>query len=68
LDKYKTCTSAEHVAAMQDAILAELEHSYQESRKEKDASGSTEDLLVPNPNHATRVPEDAESGEEGDEA
>lgn len=53
---------------MQDAILAELENRYQESRKDKDdASRSTEDLLVPNPNHATIIPDDAESGEEGDE-
>lgn len=32
------------------------------------ASGSTEDLLVPNPNHALIVPDsESESGEEGDE-
>ncbi|KAF8551184.1 DUF367-domain-containing protein [Imleria badia] len=72
LEKYKTCTSAEQVTAMQDAILAELENSYQESRKDKDkelASTSTEDLLVPNPNHAsTAVPDDgSESGEDEDE-
>lgn len=71
---------------MQNAILAELENSYQESRKDKEngrftasrndlcpylhaefASGSTEDLLVPNPNHAPIVPDDAESGDGGDE-
>lgn len=76
---------------MQDAILAELENSYEESRKGKEkgrftaswngswmiwivyphadfASRSTEDLLVPNPNHAPIVPDDvSESGEEGDE-
>ncbi|KAF8438949.1 hypothetical protein L210DRAFT_3542729 [Boletus edulis BED1] len=69
LDKYKTCKSAEEIAAMQDAILAEIENSYEESRKNKEfASRSTEDLLVPNPNHATDVPDDAsESGDEGDE-
>ncbi|KAI9569147.1 hypothetical protein HD554DRAFT_2093482 [Boletus coccyginus] len=70
LDKYKTCKSAEEVTAMQNAILAELENSYQESRKDKEnefASGSTEDLLVPNPNHAPIVPDDAESGDDGDE-
>ncbi|KAG6379945.1 DUF367-domain-containing protein [Boletus reticuloceps] len=69
LDKYKTCESAKEIAAMQDAILAEIENSYEESRKYKEfASRSTEDLLVPNPNHATDVPDDAsESGDEGDE-
>ena len=36
LDKYKTCKSAEEVSAMQDAILAELQSSYEESRKDKD--------------------------------
>lgn len=36
LEKYKTCASAEEVAAMQDTILAELENSYEESRRGKD--------------------------------
>ncbi|KAH0835810.1 hypothetical protein J3R83DRAFT_9668 [Lanmaoa asiatica] len=55
LEKYKTCKSAEEVAMIQDAILAELENSYEESRKDREkefASRSTEDLLVPNPNHS----------------
>jgi len=71
---------------MQNAILAELEHSYQESRKDREngrfttsrddlcpylhaeSSRSTEDLLVPNPNHAQIIPDDAsESGDDGDE-
>lgn len=73
---------------MQDAILAELENSYEESRKAKDkglftafrkklcmvwivyshVEFASEDLLVPNPNHAPTFPENAsESGEEGDE-
>ncbi|KAN0084623.1 protein of unknown function (DUF367) domain containing protein [Tylopilus felleus] len=71
LEKYRTCKSSEEVAAMQDTILAELANSYEESRKDKDkesASRSTEDLLVPNPNHATLDPDDpSESGEDGDE-
>ena len=51
---------------MQDAILAELENCYQDSRKDKDdASRSMEDLLVPNPNHATDDASDF--GEEGEE-
>ena len=33
LDKYKTCDSAEAVSAMQEEILAELEKSYDESRR-----------------------------------
>ncbi|KAG8216648.1 hypothetical protein J3R82DRAFT_6845 [Butyriboletus roseoflavus] len=71
LEKYKTCKSAGEVTVMQDAILAELENSYEESRKDKNkefASRSTEDLLVPNPNHAPIVSDGgSESGEEGDE-
>ncbi|KAL7278198.1 hypothetical protein ACG7TL_008172 [Trametes sanguinea] len=53
LEKYKTCTDAESVSAMQEEILAELEKSYGDSRRTTasgdDADG--EDLLVPNPNH-----------------
>lgn len=56
---------------MQGAILAELEDSYERSRKYKDntaASGSVEDLLVPNPNHApTDSDEVPQSGESDDE-
>lgn len=35
LEKYKTCRSAGEVTVMQDAILAELENNYEESRKDK---------------------------------
>ncbi len=33
LEKYKTCENAEAVSAMQEEILAELEKSYDESRR-----------------------------------
>ncbi|KIK46604.1 hypothetical protein CY34DRAFT_800294 [Suillus luteus UH-Slu-Lm8-n1] len=52
LKRYQTCSSAEEVAAMQETIIAELQESYEESRREKDAARGTEDLLVRNPNHA----------------
>lgn len=58
LEKYQTCKSATEVDAMQNAILAELQESYAQVRREKNLevnSGSTEDLLVPNPNHAKLV-------------
>ncbi|KDR80434.1 hypothetical protein GALMADRAFT_223316 [Galerina marginata CBS 339.88] len=54
LDKYKTCETAEGVSAMQEKIMQELEESWNESRKNKEASygtGDSEDLLVANPNH-----------------
>jgi len=35
LRRYKTCTSAEGVAVMQDTIIAELEESYDVSRRKK---------------------------------
>ncbi|KAI1784811.1 DUF367-domain-containing protein [Ganoderma leucocontextum] len=50
LEQYKTCESAEAVSAMQEKILADLERSYEESRRTSDGA-ETEDLLVPNPNH-----------------
>ncbi|KAI0327479.1 DUF367-domain-containing protein [Cubamyces sp. BRFM 1775] len=64
LDKYKTCDSAEAVSAMQEEILAELEKSYDESRRD-DADG--EDLLVPNPNHHHAPPESSSEEEDDDE-
>ncbi len=33
LEQYKTCESAEAVSAMQEKILADLERSYEESRR-----------------------------------
>lgn len=64
LQKYRTCQSSEEVVAMQDSIISELERSYEESRKNK---GSTEDLLVPNPNHATIIDDEEAEEEEGDD-
>ncbi|KAH7886810.1 DUF367-domain-containing protein [Phlebopus sp. FC_14] len=51
ITKYKTCTSAAEVNAMQNTIITELEEIYEHSRRENGESASTEDLLVPNPNH-----------------
>ncbi|KAG1747443.1 hypothetical protein EDB19DRAFT_306490 [Suillus lakei] len=65
LRRYQTCTSAEEVAVMQETIIAELQESYEESRREK--AGSTEDLLVRNPNHAAPSDDDkTSSASEGD--
>ncbi|PIL34458.1 hypothetical protein GSI_03234 [Ganoderma sinense ZZ0214-1] len=63
LEQYKTCESADAVSAMQEKILADLERSYEESRRTSDG-GETEDLLVPNPNRHY-VPES--SSEDDDE-
>ncbi|KIJ58943.1 hypothetical protein HYDPIDRAFT_44229 [Hydnomerulius pinastri MD-312] len=72
LEKYKTCKSSAEVSAMQDAIITELEESYEESRRDKGKgtemnTGSTEDLLVPNPNHALLEASASEGEEEGEE-
>ncbi|KAG1730854.1 DUF367-domain-containing protein [Suillus paluster] len=68
LRRYQTCISAEEVAAMQETIIAELEESYQESRRVKaDEAGSTEDLLVRNPNHDISSDDGSSSASEGDE-
>lgn len=67
LKRYQKCSSAEEVAAMQEAIIAELQESYEESRREKDAARSTEDLLVRNPNHAMLSDDDGSNpASEGD--
>ncbi|KAI0660247.1 hypothetical protein C8Q70DRAFT_83522 [Cubamyces menziesii] len=64
LDKYKTCDSAEAVSAMQEEILAELEKSYDESRRTAGDEADGEDLLVPNPNHHHPPPESSSEEEE----
>ncbi|KAG1766665.1 hypothetical protein EDD22DRAFT_877605 [Suillus occidentalis] len=67
LKRYQTCSSAEEVAVMQETIIAELQESYEESRREKDAARSTEDLLVRNPNHAMLSDDDGSNpASEGD--
>ncbi|KAG2341675.1 DUF367-domain-containing protein [Suillus weaverae] len=65
LKRYQTCASAEEVAVMQETIIAELQESYEESRRER--ARSTEDLLVRNPNHAIPSDDDGSSpASEGD--
>ncbi|KAG1835937.1 hypothetical protein DFJ58DRAFT_820101 [Suillus subalutaceus] len=61
LKRYQTCASAEEIAVMQETIIAELQESYEESRRDKDAARSTEDLLVRNPNHAMPSDDDGSS-------
>jgi pre-rRNA-processing protein TSR3 len=80
LKRYQTCASAEEVTVMQETIIAELQESYEESRREKglhscfvcfnilcleDAARSTEDLLVRNPNHAMPSNDDGSSPASG---
>ncbi|RPD53064.1 DUF367-domain-containing protein [Lentinus tigrinus ALCF2SS1-7] len=65
LEQYKTCENAEAVSAMQEKILADLETSYEESRRTTDDSEG-QDLLVPNPNRHY-VSESSSEEEEEDE-
>ncbi|KAG5353131.1 hypothetical protein C0989_010153 [Termitomyces sp. Mn162] len=75
LERYKTCSSAEEVSAMQDRIIDDLEKNWTESRRQKEEQGGqTEDLLVVNPNHQRfgdgdePPPSDSDDGEaDGDE-
>jgi len=59
-EQYKQCKSSAEVSSSQDRILDELDRRWAESRKEKDKTGSVEDLLVANPNHALRLASDSE--------
>ncbi|TFK82899.1 DUF367-domain-containing protein [Polyporus arcularius HHB13444] len=65
LEQYKTCEDAAAITAMQEKILADLEKSYDDSRRTMD-DGEELDLLVPNPNHH-HVPESSSEEEEDDE-
>ncbi|KAH8829404.1 hypothetical protein DL96DRAFT_1051417 [Flagelloscypha sp. PMI_526] len=63
---YRACSSAEDVENAQSKILDDLESSWNERRRLKDADGE-EDLLVANPNHATwNLPPDSDSELETD--
>ncbi|KAI6033100.1 hypothetical protein F5J12DRAFT_798719 [Pisolithus orientalis] len=67
LERYRTCRSSEEVVAMQDNIISELEQARRE--KEMD-TGSIDDFLTSNPNHAAwtvETEEDEEEEEEGEE-
>ncbi|TFY62899.1 hypothetical protein EVG20_g6535 [Dentipellis fragilis] len=59
--RYRTCTTAKEVAAMQEQILQELETTYEQSRENRAEEG--EDLLVANPNH---LPSESSSEGESD--
>ncbi|KAJ6581684.1 hypothetical protein B0H19DRAFT_1207535 [Mycena capillaripes] len=64
LERYKTCSTAEEVSAMQERIMDDLEKSWEDSRRDKGESY----LLVANPNHRADSGSDAsEDEDEGDE-
>ncbi|KAF8191714.1 hypothetical protein BJ912DRAFT_963283, partial [Pholiota molesta] len=56
LQQYQKCTTAADIDAAQEAIMKELEDSWNESRRNKEElklqNLSSEDLLIANPNHA----------------
>ncbi|KAJ7180794.1 hypothetical protein C8R46DRAFT_1070632 [Mycena filopes] len=65
-ERYKTCTTAADVSAMQEKIMDDLEKSWEDSRKDKERAPDDdggEDLLFVNPNHQR----DSDSGSESDE-
>ncbi|KAI5122991.1 hypothetical protein M0805_006869 [Coniferiporia weirii] len=62
IERYKTCTSAEQVSAMQETIMNELEESYEQRRRE---TNDTDDLLVANPNHQRSEEGESEDDTEG---
>ncbi|KAF6748105.1 DUF367 family protein [Ephemerocybe angulata] len=68
IKRYRTCTTSDDVQKMQESIMQELEDSYQESRRAKDAAqhnqDGEEDLLVSNPNHVQEEDSDSEDPEE----
>ncbi|KAI0050147.1 DUF367-domain-containing protein [Auriscalpium vulgare] len=67
IERYRTCTDAASMQAMQDRILEELETAYVLSRAPVDPENTEpEDLLVANPNHAP--PPDSSSDEESEDA
>ncbi|KIK66165.1 hypothetical protein GYMLUDRAFT_38688 [Collybiopsis luxurians FD-317 M1] len=75
LEKYKKCTTAAEVSAAQDQVIDELENSWEESRREKNAHINSsdfgldgEDLLFKNPNHRRQESSgEDDDGEDGDE-
>ncbi|KAF9478944.1 DUF367-domain-containing protein [Pholiota conissans] len=70
IQQYQKCTTAAEVEATQDAIMKELEDSWNESRRNKEEMKlqnlSSEDLLFANPNHAI-IPTDSSEEEDDSE-
>ncbi|KIM91720.1 hypothetical protein PILCRDRAFT_58099, partial [Piloderma croceum F 1598] len=64
LEQYRSCKSAAEVHAAQEHIIKKLEQDYEDSRRDKDTRhGSSEDLLIANPNHKDQYEEEeTESG------
>ncbi|KAJ7759136.1 hypothetical protein B0H16DRAFT_1534492 [Mycena metata] len=70
LQRYKTCTTAAEVSAMQEKIMDDLEKSWEESRREKERAPDEdggEDLLFVNPNHQRHSDSEGDSDEDEDE-
>ncbi|KAL0067815.1 ribosome biogenesis protein tsr3 [Marasmius tenuissimus] len=61
ITKYRKCSSSEEVSEASDKIIADLESSWEESRREKQEAG--DDLLFENPNHRREIDDDEESDE-----
>ncbi|KAF8961735.1 hypothetical protein BDZ97DRAFT_1827743 [Flammula alnicola] len=68
LERYKTCTTSADIDAIQEKIMAELEESWNESRRNKAESQnlSSEDLLFANPNHGIITDDDSSEDEDED--
>ncbi|KAJ7622935.1 DUF367 family protein [Mycena polygramma] len=65
LERYKTCSTAEEMTAMQEQIMDDLEKSWEDSRRHKERGpDEDEDLLVANPNHHHA---DSDASEDEDE-
>jgi pre-rRNA-processing protein TSR3 len=68
LERYQLCKTAGEVNVAQENIMQELEQDYENSRRDKDTrQGSSEDLLIANPNHRLEVHSEEENGHASDD-
>ncbi|KAK4046989.1 ribosome biogenesis protein tsr3 [Microbotryomycetes sp. JL201] len=67
IERYRTCTDADSVLAMQEQMMLELDQEQEERRRAREEEG--DDLLVENPNHQGAGWQDSsEEDDEDDEA
>ncbi|EJD49964.1 DUF367-domain-containing protein [Auricularia subglabra TFB-10046 SS5] len=62
VEKYRACGTAAEVLALQEALIQQAEEDQRRARERK--GDEDEDLLAPNPNHASWQEEQDDSGDE----
>ncbi|KZV94369.1 DUF367-domain-containing protein [Exidia glandulosa HHB12029] len=66
IEKYRACGTAAEVTKLQEELMQQADAEYEAQRREKESKGDDDDLLAPNPNHASWRGQDASDDEDED--